>query len=221
MLVSEEETGGLSRVIDEDGTDLSPHGIYKLKKVYPEDTAVILTGEMGKLDRSEFSTPGSPTSTVQIVGFWSQTIKPVKLGPRFKSGKFGKTIARTDNLKVQKYKGPGGKHRDHKFTHIMNRPGIPKSSFLAARVLEKTDGGFFNWFRESDGKEFLIEIKKGELLILMAHAGLCNHNSQEGLFTIVTDFVLTYDVHREMIINGGLEGKFEKMIGNFATAISH
>ena len=56
---------------------------------------------------------------------------------------------------------------------------------------------------------------------MMAHAGLCNHKCEEGLFTIVTDFVLTYDVHREMIINGGLEGKFEKMIGNFATAISH
>ena len=229
MLVSEEKTRGLDRVLDEDGTDLSPHGIYKLKDIYPEATSDILTGEMKSIEISEFSTPGSPTSTVQIVGYGGHIIKPEKLKPLLasriavsKSGKLGETPAYTDNLKVQKYQGPGGKHRDGKFKHIINnKPGIPKSSFLAARVLEKTDGGFFNWFRESDGKDFLIEIKKGELLILMAHAGLCNHNSQEGLFTIVTDFVVTYDVHREMIINGGLEGKFEKMIGNFATAISH
>ena len=229
MLVSEEETGGLTRVIDEDGTDLSSHGIYKLKKVYPEATSDILTGEMKSIEISEFSTPGSPTSTVQIVGYGGHIIKPEKLKPLLasriavsKSGKLGETPAYTDNLKVQKYKGPGGKHRDGKFKHIINnKPGIPKSSFLAARVLEKTNGGVFKFFRESDGKDFLIEIKKGELLILMAHAGLCNHNSQEGLFTIVTDFVLPYDViRRERDDNGGVDGKCEQMIRKFAKEIS-
>ena len=227
MLVSEEKTRGLDRVLDEDGTDLSPHGIYKLKKVYPEATSDILTGEMKSIEISEFSTPGSPTSTVQIVGYGGHIIKPEKLKPLLasriavsKSGKLGETPAYTDNLKVQKYQGPGGKHRDGKFKHIINnKPGIPKSSFLAARVLEKTNGGVFKFFRESDGKDFLIEIKKGELLILMAHAGLCNHNSQEGLFTIVTDFVLPYDVIRRER-EGGVDGKFEQMIRNFAKKIS-
>ena len=55
----------------------------------------------------------------------------------------------------------------------------------------------------------------------MAHAGLCNHNSQEGLYTIVTDFVLPYDViGRERDDNGGVDGKCEQMIRKFAKEIS-
>ena len=226
LLVSEEKTRGLSRVFAECGTELSEFGLYKLENVYPEATSDILTGEMKSIEISEFSTPGSPTSTVQIVGYGGHIIKPEKLKPLLasriavsKSGKLGETPAYTDNLKVQKYQGPGGKHRDGKFKHIINnKPGIPKSSFLAARVLEKTNGGVFKFFRESDGKAFLIDIKKGEFLIMMAHAGLCHHNSEEGLYTIVTDFVLPYDaIRRER--EGGVDGKLEQMIRKFAKDI--
>jgi hypothetical protein len=66
LLVSEEKTRGLSRVVDEDGTDLSEFGLYKLE-AYPEGTSDILTAEMESLEES-FNNPGKATSTVQIVG---------------------------------------------------------------------------------------------------------------------------------------------------------
>jgi hypothetical protein len=137
-----------------------------------------------------------------------------------KSGKFGETTVITDNVKVQKYDGPGGKHRDRKVTHTIFNHG--QSCFLLARLLEKINGGVFKFFRESDGKAFLIDIKKGEFLIMMAHAGLCQHNSEEGLYTIVTDFVLPYDaIRRERETNEGVDGKLERMLRKFATDISH
>ena len=224
LLVSEEKTRGLSRVFAECGTELSEFGLYKLENVYPEATSDILTGEMKSIEISEFSTPGSPTSTVQIVGYGGHIIKPEKLKPLLasriavsKSGKFGETTVITDNVKGQWYKGKGGKHRDFKFTHTIFHHG--QKCFLLARVLEKTQGGKLKFFRESDGEEFVIDIKKGEFLIMMAQAGLCHHNCEEGLFTIVTDFVLPYDaIRRER--EGGVDGKFEQMIRNFAKKIS-
>jgi len=71
-------------------------------------------------------------------------------------------------------------------------------------------------FIRSLGKEFLIPIEKGELLIMMGHVGLCRHKCEEGQFTVVIGFVLQYDATREVNINGGLDGKFEKMICDFA-----
>ena len=226
VLVSEEETGGLSGVFATDGTDLSPYGLRKLENVYPEATSDILTGEMKSIEISEFSTPGSHTSTVQIVGPWKHIIDPTKLRPLLasrivvaKSGKFGETTVITDNVKGQwYYKGTGGKHRDFKFTHTIINHG--QKCFLLARVLEKTEGGQLKFFRESDGEEFLIDIKKGEFLIMMAQAGLCHHNCEEGLFTIVTDFVLPYDAIRRERDNGGVDGKLEQMIRKFAKEIS-
>ena len=221
--------GGFSRVFAIDGTDLSEFGFSKLKNIYPEATADVYSAELESVEKFHFSNPENDTSTVQLVGEFS--IDPTQL-PRWLAHRvevaetgaiFGDTPAYTDNLKGQwYYKGTGGKHRDDKFKHIINnKPGIPKSSFLAARVLEKTQGGKVKFFRESDGKEFSIRIEKGEFLIMMAHAGLCNHKCEEGLYTIVTDFVLPYDAHREMKIHGGLKGKFEKFISDYATSISH
>ena len=219
---------GLSRVVATDGTDLTEFGLFKLE-AYPEAIAHIYSAELESVEVSEFSNTDKNTSTVQLVGEFPTD--PEKLPPWLahrvevaKTGTlFGKTIARTDNVKGQKYNGKGRKHRDDKFKHIIRKPllGVPESSILVARVLEKTNGGKVKFFRESDGKGFLIDIKKGELLIMMAHAGLCNHKCEEGLYTIVTDFVLPYDAIREMKIHGGLKGKFEQMIRNFAKDISH
>ena len=222
VLVSEEKTRGLERVLDENETDLSEFGLYKLKNVYPEATADIYSEEMDS-PKLSFNNPGNATSTVQIVGPWKHIIDPTKLGPRLrhrikvsKTGKFGETTVITDNVKVQKYDGPGGKHRDRKVTHTIFNHG--QKCFLLARVLEKINGGKLKFFRESDGKDFSIRIEKGEFLIMMAHAGLCHHNSEEGLYTIVTDFVLPYDaIRRER--EGGVDGKLEQMIRKFAKDI--
>ena len=220
--------GGLSRVYATNKTDLSEFGLFKFE-AYPEATADIYSAELESVEESEFSNSDKNTSTVQLVGEFptDQEKLPPWLAHRVEVAKtgtlFGQTIARTDNVKGQKYNGKGRKHRDDKFKHIIRKPllGVPESSILVARVLEKTNGGKVKFFRESDGKGFLIDIKKGELLIMMAHAGLCNHKCEEGLYTIVTDFVLPYDAHREMKIHGGLKGKFEQMIRNFAKDISH
>ena len=221
VLVSEEKTRGLSRVFAECGTELSEFGLCKLE-AYPEATSDILTAEMESLVEY-LNNPTKATSNVLLVGPKKHIIDPKRLGPLLrrrievsKSGKFGETTVITDNVKVQKYDGSGGKHRDRKVTHTIIHHG--QKCFLLARVLEKINGGKLKFFRESDGKAFLIDIKKGEFLIMMAHAGLCQHNSEEGLYTIVTDFVLPYDaIRRER--EGGVDGKLEQMIRKFAKDI--
>ena len=133
---------------------------------------------------------------------------------------FGETRAIINLVKANKYGPDGSKrtHRDFKFIHIIPKP--TNYSFLIARVLEKPDRGVLKWVRESDRKVFLIPIEKGELLIMMAHAGLCLHKCERGPFTVVTDFVLPHSaVQEEYINNGGLDGKFEKMICDFAKGI--
>ena len=221
---------GLSRAFAIDGTGMSKSGLFKFKIPNGEATANSILHQCESIENCVYRNPKAATSSLQVVGeFPSELPQPL---PHFLANRvrvaetgtlFGKTIARTDNLKVQKYKGPGGEHCDDKFKHIIRKPllGIPKRSLLLCRVLEKPGGGILQFFREPDKKKFSIRIEKGELLIMMAHAGLCNHKCEEGLFTIVTDFVLPYDAHREMKIHGGLKGKFEKFISDYATSISH
>ncbi|OEU13041.1 hypothetical protein FRACYDRAFT_243558 [Fragilariopsis cylindrus CCMP1102] len=211
-----------------DGTNMSSSGLFKFKIPNGEATANSILHQCEPIENCVYRNPNATTSSLQVVGEFTSKLPQPFLANRVAVAKtgtlFGKTIiARTDNLKVQKYKGPGGEHSDDKFKHIITKPlfGLPNKSLLLCRVLEKPDGGVLQLFREPDKKKFSIRIEKGELLIMMAHAGLCNHKCEKGLYTIVTDFVLPYDAHREMKITGGLKGKFEKFISDYATSISH
>ncbi|OEU10728.1 hypothetical protein FRACYDRAFT_246501 [Fragilariopsis cylindrus CCMP1102] len=226
------KTGSLSRVFAKDGTDMSSNGFFKFK-AYGEAKANSILDESNSIKNCVYRNPDAATSTVQAqaVGEYSADTKQL---PHFLAKRvvvaengtfFGKIKAITDNLKLQKYKDLEAEtsHKDNRFRHNLKKPDfdLPDKSFLLARVLEKPAGGDLEWVSKKDKKVFLIPIEKGELLIMMAHAGLCTHKCHDGLYTIVTDFVLPYEAHREMTIHGGLKGKFEKMIGDFATEISH
>lgn len=218
---------GLSIAFAIDGTNMSSSGLFKFKIPNGEATANSILHQCDSIENCVYRNPKAATSSLTVVGEFPSTLPQPFLANRVVVAKtgtlFGETISKTDNLKVNKYKGPGGEHCDDKFKHIIRKPllGIPKRSLLLCRVLEKPGGGILQFFREPDKKKFSIRIEKGELLIMMAHAGLCNHKCEEGLFTIVTDFVLPYDAHREKKIHGGLKGKFEKFISDYATSISH
>ena len=224
------KTGSLSIVFAEDGTDMSPNGFFKFK-AYGEAKTNSILDECNSIKNCVYRNPDAATSSLQVVGEYSDnTIQlPHFLAKRVEVAKtgtfFGKIKAITDNLKLQKYIDleAATSHKDNRFRHNLKKPDfdLPDKSFLLARVLEKPAGGDLEWVSKKDKKVFLIPIEKGELLIMMAHAGLCTHKCHDGLYTIVTDFVLPYEAHRERTINQGLEGKFEKMIGDFATAISH
>ena len=199
-------------------------GLFKVEDADDKASATSQFDELESIDDSDFHNGGEATSTIQILGEFPIN-DTTQLGPLLtrcievaKSGRFGETNAFTDLVKVNKYEGGSAAilHSDVKFTHNISKKkfDIPNYSFLVARVLEKPGGGVLEWV-SSDGKEFSIPIKKGELLIMMAHAGLCNHKCESGLFTIVTDFVLPYEVIREMYTTKGLKGKLEKMLGEF------
>lgn len=202
-------------------------GWFKVEDADDKASATSQFDELESIDDPNFRNGGNATSTIQIVGEFPIN-DTTQLGPLLtrrikvaKGGRFGETKAFTDLVKVNKYEGGSAAilHSDMKFTHNISKKefGIPNSSFLVARVLEKPGGGVLKWVR-SDGVEFSIGIEKGELLIMMAHAGLCNHKCESGLFTIVTDFVLPYKVIGEMNAKGGLKGKLEKMMGEFVEA---
>jgi len=217
---------GLSRVCAKDGTDMSPNGFFKFK-AYGEAKTNSILDECNSTKNCVYRNPLAATSSVQAVGEYSADTKqlPPFLAKRVEVAKtgtfFGKIKAITDNLKLQKYIDleAATSHKDNRFRHNLKKPDfdLPDKSFLLARVLEKPAGGDLEWVSKKDKKVFLIPIEKGELLIMMAHAGLCTHKCHDGLYTIVTDFVLPYEAHREMKINRGLKGKFEKFIVDFAS----
>ena len=217
---------GLSRVCAKDGTDMSPNGFFKFK-AYGEAKTNSILDECNSIKNCVYRNPDAATSSLQVVGEYSDnTLQlPHFLAKRVEVAKtgtfFGKIKAITDNLKLQKYIDleAATSHKDNRFRHNLKKPDfdLPDKSFLLARVLEKPAGGDLEWVSKKDKKVFLIPIEKGELLIMMAHAGLCTHKCHDGLYTIVTDFVLPYEAHREMTIHCGLKGKFEQFIVDFAS----
>ena len=140
-------------------------------------------------------------------------------------GTMGEANVYTDNSKVPKYIASGAKnlHPDRKFNNKLrsyksgNVMDIPNNSFLCARVLEKVCGGVLEWWMGNE--VFHIRVEKGDLLIMMAKAGLNLHKCKEGQYTIVTDIVLEHCATKDAQ-SEDLYSEFEHTIIRFTKAAS-
>jgi len=220
------------------GKDLSKYGLYLVKGAYSEATADAIYNLLDRVDDSLYRSPPSKnpdpsTRTMQIVGpYFGESVMGVPLfANRVNLAKDMGTMAGanvyTDNVKVPKYIASGAErlHPDKEFNNKIksynncgNVMDMPNNSFLCARVLEKVCGGVLEWWMDKE-EVFRIRVEKGDLLIMMAKAGLNPHKCKEGQYTIVTDIVLehcaTEDAQSE-----DLYSKFEHTIIRFAKAAS-
>ena len=114
---------GLSIAFAIDGTAMSKSGLFKFKIPNGEATANSILHQCEPIENCVYRNPKATTSSLQVVGEFPSKLPQPFLANRVVVAKtgtvFGETISKTDNLKVQKYKGPGGSTCDDKFKHII------------------------------------------------------------------------------------------------------